>query len=299
MTRFSKILVPLDGSALGEEAVVVAGEIASRLGSEVTLLHVLERDAPSSVHGQRHITDPTEGISYLQEVAERLIASGVKVETHVHPRGVDSVAAAIDAHAHEYGTDLIAMCKHGRSGLRDRIAGSIAQQILKGGAIPILLRTPTGNPEGSFSPRRILVPVDFEHDVDPVFDAATRMASAFGATIVLMTVVPTPVAARRGSVSARFRPSVTAASLEMETEEAIAQLRSLGKELASLGAEVELDIGYDDPGDAITQASRAEGVGLVVLSTHARAGLETWFESGVGSRVIASGPPNLLLLREL
>ena len=260
---------------------------------------MLERDAPSSVHGQRHITDPNEGIAYLQEVSERLIEAGVPVQTHVHPRGVDAVAAAIDAHAHEYGADLIAMCKHGRSGLRERIAGSIAQQILKGGAIPILLRTPTGKPIESFSLERVLVPLDFEHDIDPIFDVARQMAEAFDATVVLMTAVPTPVAARRGSVSARFRPSATAASLEIESEEAIAQLRALGSQLASSGVEVELDIGYDDPADAIVTASRAEGVGLVVLSTHARAGLETWLEAGVGGRVIAAGPENLLLLREL
>jgi nucleotide-binding universal stress UspA family protein len=299
MTSFSKILVPLDGSALGEEVVVVAGDMAARLGSQVTLLHVLERDAPSSVHGQRHITDPNEGISYLQEVASRLIESGVQVETHVHPRGVGSVAAAIDAHAHEYGADLIAMCKHGHSGLRDRIVGSIAQQILKGGAIPILLRTPTGDAPSSFSPQRILAPLDFEHDVDPVFDAAALVADAFDATVLLITSVPTPIAARRGSVAARFRPSATAASLEIEAEEAIAQLKTLGSQLAARGVRVELDIGYDDPADAIVHAARSEGVELVVLSTHARAGMETWLEEGVGGRVIAAGPGNLLLLREL
>ena len=31
--RFSKILVPLDGSALGEEVVAIAGEIAARMGA--------------------------------------------------------------------------------------------------------------------------------------------------------------------------------------------------------------------------------------------------------------------------
>lgn len=297
--RFDKILVPLDGSQLAEEIMVVVGEIASRFDSEVTLLHVLERDAPSTVHGQRHITDPNEGISYLKRVAADLLDGGVRVQTHVHPRGVHSVAAAIDAHAHEYGADLIAMCKHGRSGLRERIVGSIAQQILKGGAIPILLHPPKVEAATAFEPKRILVPLDFEHDIDPVLDVVSQLAKAFDAKVVLMTAVPTPVAARRGFVSARFRPSVTAVGLEIEAEEAIAQLKTRGGQLAAAGVEVELDIGYDDPADAILHAAHGEGVGLVVLSTQARAGLETWLESGVGGRVIAAGPGNLLLMREL
>lgn len=296
---FRNILVPLDGSQLAEDVLVPVAGIAPRYDAEVTLLHVLERDAPVSVHGQRHITDPSEGTAYLEEVAQRLAGRGVRVRIHLHPRGVDSVAAAIDAHAHEFAVDLIAMCKHGRSGLRERMLGSIAQQILKGGGTPILLRTPRPEPSVTFEPRVVLVPLDFEHDVDAVFEVVAEFARRFEARVALLTAVPTPAAARRGFVPARFRPSATAAELEFEAEEAIAALKARGSQLAGMGVEVEVDISHDDPAEAILGAAAAEAVGLVVMSTHARAGFEAWLESGVGGRVIANAPENLLLLREL
>ncbi len=296
---FEKLLVPLDGSRLAEEALVPAASLARHLGSEIMLLHVLERDAPLSVHGDRHITEADEGAGYLEDVAARLRAEGLEVRTHLHSRGVDSVAVAIDAHAHEYGTDLIVMCKHGRSGLRDRIMGNIAQQILRGGGTPILLRTQQGPPPRRFELARILVPLDFEHDVDAVLGVVCELAVAYGSAVTLLTAVPTLAEARRESISARLLPRTTAAGLEMEREEAGGELRRHGEQLARRGVDVEVALADGEPAAAILDEARARRADLVVLSTHARAGFETWLEHSVGGRVIAGGPENLLLLREL
>lgn len=297
--KLNKILVPLDGSGLAEDVLVPVASLAKRFASQVTLLHVLEREPPASIHGQRHITDPPEGTAYLKQVAERLAQDGVDIETHVHPRGVDSVAAAIDAHAHEYGADLVAMCKHGGSTLRERFIGNIAQQILRGGAVPIFLRTPKGRGGGGFDPSPVLVPLDFDHDTEEVLASIADIVTAYAAKIVLFSVVPTPASARRDSVAARLRPSATRVGLEYEAEEVIAELRRRGAQLADQGIDVEVDLLEADPVEGIRRAARDHDAGLVVLSTHARAGFETWLDRSVGGRVIASAPENLLLLREL
>ncbi|NCT22408.1 universal stress protein, partial [bacterium] len=50
---FKHILVPLDGSHLAEAALAPAARIAGTLGAPVTLIHILERDAPREVHKDR------------------------------------------------------------------------------------------------------------------------------------------------------------------------------------------------------------------------------------------------------
>jgi nucleotide-binding universal stress UspA family protein len=181
---FEHLLVPLDGSALAEDVLPVVESIGTRLGARVTLLHVLERDAPASVHGESHITDAAEGARYLGEVADRLQRSGVEVDIHVHARSVEDVVAAIDAHAHEFGIDLIAMCKHGRTGWRQKLMGGIAQQLLRGGGTPILLRSPREHPsKDDYSVRRILVPLEPRHDADAALVTAGRLASAYEAQV--------------------------------------------------------------------------------------------------------------------
>ena len=48
---FKHILVPLDGSKLAEAAIPFAVEFCRKLDAQITLLHVIEKDAPSEVHG--------------------------------------------------------------------------------------------------------------------------------------------------------------------------------------------------------------------------------------------------------
>ena len=53
---FKHILLPLDGSQLAEAAIPFAVKLCQKLNSQITLLHVIEKDASPEVHGQRHLT---------------------------------------------------------------------------------------------------------------------------------------------------------------------------------------------------------------------------------------------------
>src|SRR6185437_12460793 len=101
---------------------------AERLGARVTLLHVLERNAPATIHGERHLTDVAAAEAYLRGVASRFADLGIPVEIHAHPSPEGDVAASIGAHAAEV-TDtatLIVLCTHGQGGPRValRLAGA-------------------------------------------------------------------------------------------------------------------------------------------------------------------------------
>src|SRR5512140_1671491 len=98
---FKHILVPLDGSHLSEAALIPAELLARTLGAPITLIHIIEQDAPSEVHKERHLREYNEAIVYLREVAQRVFSPNLIVEIHVHSAAVDDVAHSIVQHAHE------------------------------------------------------------------------------------------------------------------------------------------------------------------------------------------------------
>jgi nucleotide-binding universal stress UspA family protein len=148
---YKKILVPLDGSDLAEAVLAQAGALAQSVGAEIVLLRVLVPhviDRPPSLNqifpdaimreeeqAQQHVQE------YLERVARPLQASGVRVNCAVR---VGQVAEAILDDAAKSGVDLIAMSTHGRSGLSRWIIGGVADKVLRGANVPVLLVRPTG-----------------------------------------------------------------------------------------------------------------------------------------------------------
>lgn len=58
---FKYIIVPLDGSRLAELALPAAAYMAKNLAAMVTLIHVIESNAPHEAHGQPHLRTAEEG----------------------------------------------------------------------------------------------------------------------------------------------------------------------------------------------------------------------------------------------
>jgi nucleotide-binding universal stress UspA family protein len=136
------ILVPLDGSHLAEAVLPAVAYLAKTLSARVTLLHMIEQDAPQEIHGDRHLVDVEEAQAYLEGVAARALLVDLVVTRHVHSPQIIDVARSIVAHTEEIGADLVVMCSHGRGGLRRWVLGSIAQQVLSLGKTPLLLISP-------------------------------------------------------------------------------------------------------------------------------------------------------------
>ncbi|MBI3965980.1 MAG: universal stress protein, partial [Chloroflexi bacterium] len=106
------ILVPLDGSALAEQALPHAATLARKMGSGLTLARVV---TATTLRGD----DPQEALrlalaeaeSYLTRTAERLRSEGLDVAV-VHDDG--EPASVIMAIAHRLPTACIVMSTHGR-----------------------------------------------------------------------------------------------------------------------------------------------------------------------------------------
>jgi nucleotide-binding universal stress UspA family protein len=289
---FSRILVPLDGSRLAEAVLPAACSVAEKLGSQLLLLHVLEREAPTTVHGEPHLRRPHEAMVYLEDRAAPLRRRGLTVEVHVHERPVRDVAAAVDGHTHELAAELIAMCAHGRSNVRTQVIGSIAERILRGGSVPILLRT-VRRPNGArFELRKLLVPIDFGHDVDTALAAARALARPYGAKLVLLAAPESPA-----PPTSRLLPETTALTREFELGDLRHRLAELAQRLRA-DVDVQTIVVNASPTDAILGAAQSLPADLIVLITHAHAGLSSWYDPSVGQRLLRYLNLTLLLIRE-
>jgi nucleotide-binding universal stress UspA family protein len=142
---FKHILVPLDGSDLSASILPAATELARATGARLTLLHVVSSTA---VLGARifplmpdDITPAMEKAQlHLEGVAEELRKQGLEVAVHVHEH--EAPARAICALGKSMGADLIALATHGYGGLKRALLGSVADKVLRGSSLPLLVQRP-------------------------------------------------------------------------------------------------------------------------------------------------------------
>jgi nucleotide-binding universal stress UspA family protein len=152
-SRLLRILVPLDGSALSEEALQPALQlltaVAPRFPGELHLLHVVDLLATSGhMRSQANITPSIyeearqEAETYLKAVVARLLEQiplasrpAITWSVVINP----DVIGAILTHEESVGYDIIALATHGRSGLRRLIMGSVATRLLGVSKQPLLI----------------------------------------------------------------------------------------------------------------------------------------------------------------
>ena len=149
-----KILVPLDGSKLGEAALHYIEETLSRLAprekAEVILFHVvtaLRHDVHISGGGAGTITIPyneseleqmkADAMKYLEEVGGNLRKKGATVLSKVVIG--QNPAVEIIKTEEEVNADLVAMSTHGRAGISRWAFGSVTDKVLRGGKVPVLM----------------------------------------------------------------------------------------------------------------------------------------------------------------
>jgi nucleotide-binding universal stress UspA family protein len=141
---FSHVLIPLDGSRLGEEAIDHAIVVAGIDDVEYQLLLVLPpigevTDVP--IIGLPNDEQLHEvAISYLEGIAKNFRALGVNVDYRT-VRHASKARAILDA-ADASGSDLIAMETHGGGGLRRRLMGGVADKVMRASKVPMLMHRP-------------------------------------------------------------------------------------------------------------------------------------------------------------
>ena len=147
---------------------------------------------------------------------------------------------ALWTHVEELAPDLVVMSTHGRADLKRLLYGSLAQQVVAGGVVPVLL-APQGHtfclgPSGA---RTVLMPLDGEKAHEEGIPLVVHLTRALGARLHLLTVVHT-VQSLRGerAAAASMLPATMNAMLEMEAENAAIYLAELTAQLSTQGLAV-------------------------------------------------------------
>lgn len=294
-----KILVPLDGSPLAEAVLPAVTTLCASTRAVVALVHVLERSAPASVHGHRHLQRVPDAEAYLARVSARLTAQDLVVECHVHPDHEADVAKSIAGHVTELGADLVACCTHGRGGPRDWVWGSLAQLILRRVEQPVLLvRADKLGGTPPFVLKSVVIALDGSPAAETVLPAALALCAATGAQPRLVVAIATlgTVGGDRAA-GARLAPAATAAALDLETEQAWEYLRQLQGGLHEVGVDATFEVVRGDPVEVALELVDGRPDSLLALATHGRGRLEALWAASVGGRVIARSAGPLLLAR--
>jgi len=294
-----RVLVPLDGSHLAEGAVPITARLAEACGAAVTLLHVIERDAPSSVHGEPHLAEEGEAEAYLARVAREIATSGGAVDYHVHEVPVGDVARSIAAHADEQESDIVVVSTHGGGDLRRELFGSIAQRVLQICRRPVLLvrteRAPAVHPP--FDPATIMVALDATAASEGALPLASTLARDLAAQLRLVMVVPTlGTVGGEHQPQAALLPGTTRVLLDAREEEAVAYLDELTASLRAAGVPCVAEVRRGAPVTELAVDAAEHGDGLVVAATHGRAGLQAIWVASVATRLLKRTEAPILLV---
>ena len=143
MFRFSKVLIPLDGSQFAEKALEPALSIARSMSAEVVLFRVAQP------------IPRTQALAEMPDVYDDVVAATIReaenylttlrasqpderISMEVRP-GEEGVARQILDYAESGGVDLIVMSSHGLTGVKRWAYGSVAEKVLHGGPCAVLV----------------------------------------------------------------------------------------------------------------------------------------------------------------
>lgn len=145
-----RILVPLDGSRVGEAALPYVEDLANKLlpavKVEVVFIQVLASHSYYVVAGEAAARMPfsddeldqmkKKSMKYLRETSKPLKEKGIKTRNLV---SFGNAAEEILKAAESVKADIIAMSSHGRSGISRWAFGSVTDRVLRGGSKPVLM----------------------------------------------------------------------------------------------------------------------------------------------------------------
>jgi nucleotide-binding universal stress UspA family protein len=137
------VIVPLDGSALAEHSLPHVVEIAKKMRLEVVLVRAYA--LPPAVSAEDYGYYSADLLDHLESEARDYLQ---QKEGELKQRGIEHVSAVVNT---GYGAEeiitlarntpdnLVAMCTHGRSGIKRWVLGSVTDRVVRHSGDPVLI----------------------------------------------------------------------------------------------------------------------------------------------------------------
>jgi nucleotide-binding universal stress UspA family protein len=144
--RLTSVIVPLDGSELAESVLPAVTELAKKLGLEIVLFRAFNipygvyagADGYYAMNFDQLIADiKDEATSYLEKKTEELKGKGFEKISFLVKEGLS--ADEIISIGRQTPDNLIAMCTHGRSGVKRWVLGSVTETVVRHCGDPVLV----------------------------------------------------------------------------------------------------------------------------------------------------------------
>jgi nucleotide-binding universal stress UspA family protein len=144
---FKSLVVPLDGSELAESVMPSVVALAKQLDLEIILLRAYAIPYGAYTVGEGFY-DPVnleafmarlrqETIDYLERKTAELKRKGIEKVSYIAREGLS--ADEIIKYGRKTPDKLIAMCSHGRSGVKRWVLGSVTETVVRHAGDPVLV----------------------------------------------------------------------------------------------------------------------------------------------------------------
>jgi len=141
---------------------------------------------------------------------------------------------------------------------------------------------------------KILVPLDGSVLSEAVLPSVERLATAFGAGICLMQVVPTTIFPVTMEGYAQCGELIAACTKDGEE-----YLRKMEKRLKAKGFQVESLLLNGDEAQRILEQADRKDVSLIAMTTHGRSGVSRWMMGSVAEKVVRHATKPIFLVRSV
>lgn len=141
---YQRILVPIDGSSTSDRALQEAIKLIDTQPAQLLLLHVVDDlqflDAEGYVdYAELRALTRKIGERALSKAKEMAQQADITAETTLLDANGERIASVIDTEALRWSADLIVIGTHGRSGFNHLLFGSVAEGVVRGAQVPVLL----------------------------------------------------------------------------------------------------------------------------------------------------------------
>ena len=303
MIAIKHILCPVDFSEYSRHALEQAVALARQHHAGVTALHVfavapitevVPIGAPTALEP---VTLPISARGPLESELRKFMspveAGGVAIAAKI---GEGDPVTAIVEQAEGLQADLIVMGTHGRSGFQRLLLGSVAENVLRKTACPVLTVPPRADEATSLSFERVLCAIDFSPASLHALEYAARFVSGAQSEIYALNVVELMTeggSALRDELvpdTPDFRVEFKRAAAERLTATIPASVRGCARvrELVAIGK----------PVSQILHIAEEEACDLIVMGVQARTAADLMLFGSITQHVLREARCPVLTVRE-
>ena len=260
-SRIQHILFATDFSSAAASAIPYVKKLAKHYEADVFAFHVRPPVVNPMTRPATWPVDMEFAKAQDEEHRRELLQTFSGVPTKVLIEEGD-ISSELKKAIEKNNVDLVVLGTHGRSGIGKLLLGSIAEEIFRTTACPVLTVGPhsVSNHVTTGELREVLFATDFTSESKAPAAYAVSLAQEFQARLAMVHVIPEPKVG--DLVSAH---DVTEASYEL--------LRKLVPEEAQVWCKPEYFVEHGDPSETILKIAQLRGSDLIVIGVKEECGV--------------------------